>query len=56
MDDMNSHELKPLDALNNFGLWLIWMIIGYELNALNAMNISELWMIWRTGGPVSLKP
>ena len=41
VDDMNnswSYELKPLDAMNDLGLWKIWMILGCEHQALNAMN------------------
>ena len=47
MDDMNDlgcHELKPLDSMNNLGLLVILMILGYEEKAPNVMNNLGLWM------------
>ena len=47
MDDMNnsvSYELRPLDAMNNIGLKMIYMILGHEPMILNAMNNLRLWM------------
>ena len=41
MDDMNDlecHELKPLDSMTNLGLWVILMILGHEEKASNVMN------------------
>ena len=41
MDDMNelgSHELKYLDAMNKSWLQIIWMSPGHELKALDAMS------------------
>ena len=41
VDDMNnsgSRELRPLNAMNNSGLWIIWMILGFEDKTLNVMN------------------
>ena len=41
MDDMNvsrSCDLRPLDAMSNLGLRMIWMILGREPIALNAMK------------------
>ena len=46
MDDVNksgSHELRPLDSMNNIGLRMIQMILGHEPMILNAMNLG-LWM------------
>ena len=48
MDDMNNsgfYELRPLDAMNNIGLWMIQMIVGIEPMTLNVMNNSKLWII-----------
>ena len=42
MNDSRSHELRPLDAINNLGLWIIWTILGFEHKALNVMNNSGL--------------
>ena len=36
------HELKALDAMNNFGMWLTWMTLGSELKDLDVMNILML--------------
>ena len=30
MNDSGSNELKPLDAMNSLGLWVIWTILGQE--------------------------
>ena len=38
------YELRALDAMNNFGLFLTRNTLGHELRALDAMNISRLWM------------
>ena len=38
MNDLGSRELKPLDVMNNSGLWMIWKILGHELEALETMN------------------
>ena len=38
MNDLGSHELKSLDAMNNLGLWMIWMIVGCEPKALIVTN------------------
>ena len=35
-------EVRALDVMNNVGLWLIRITLGYELNALNAMNNSRI--------------
>ena len=45
MDDMNelgSHELKPLDAMSRSRLWLIRMILHHELKVMDDMNDSRL--------------
>ena len=42
MDDMNdlgSHELKTLDAMNSLGFYFTSMTLGQELMALDARNI-----------------
>ena len=47
MDDVNnlgSHELKTLYAMNVLGLWIIGMILGYVPMTLKAMNNSGLYM------------
>ena len=41
MNDLGSHELKPLNAMNNLGLGMIWTIISHELMALNVKNDSR---------------
>ena len=41
VDDMNnldSHKLRPLDAMNNLGLRVIWTVIGHEEKAPNVMT------------------
>ena len=51
MDDMNdleSYELRPLDAINNSGLWMIWLILGREPMVPNSMNNSGMWITWMT--------
>ena len=30
MNDSGSLELKPLDGMNNLGVWMIWTILGHE--------------------------
>ena len=54
MNDLGSHELRPLDAMNNLGLWVIWKILSCKEKALNAMNKSKLWIIWMIHDLVSL--
>ena len=44
MNDSRSHELKPLDAMNNLGLYVIQMILGPEEKSPNVMNKSRLGM------------
>ena len=41
MNDLGSYELKPLDAIKNLGLWMIWTIVGREPKALIVMNNSR---------------
>ena len=53
MDDMNilgSYEMRPLDAMNNLGIRMIWMILGHKPMSLNVMNNLGLWMIRTTLG------
>ena len=38
MNDSKSHDLKPLNAMNNLGLRMIWMILGHEPMTLNVMK------------------
>ena len=42
INDLISRELRPLDALSNLGLWMIWMILRHELRMVDDMNDSEL--------------
>ena len=47
MDDLNelgSHQFRPLDVVNYLGLWMTLMTLGRELRALDAMNNLGLWM------------
>ena len=37
------HELRYLDPINHFGLWITWATLGRELRALGFMNNSRLW-------------
>ena len=43
MNDMISYELRPLDAMSNLRLWMIWMILCNELRGVDDMNDFELW-------------
>ena len=52
MDNLESYELRPLNAMNNKGLRMIWMIIGCEPMFQNAMNNLGLGMTWMTLGRV----
>ena len=53
MNDMGSREITPLDAMNSWGLRMIWTILGREPMALTAMNMSGLLMndskLWAQG-------
>ena len=45
MDDMNysvSCDLRPLDAMNCSGLWMLIKIIDHDLKPLYAMNNPKL--------------
>ena len=45
MDDTNdsgSHELRPLDGMNNSGVRMIWMILGHETKALKCYEQHRL--------------
>ena len=42
MNDLESCELRPLDAINSSRLWMILMILGCEPMAINAMNNSAM--------------
>ena len=44
INDSGSHELTPLDAMNNSGLGMMLMILGSKPMPLNFMNNSELWL------------
>ena len=57
MDDLGSHELRPLDVMNKSRLWMILtilhhelkvvddiMTLGHELMALDTMSSSGLWL------------
>ena len=39
-----SCELKALDAINSFELWMTWATLGYETKALDVIKCSKLWM------------
>ena len=41
---MNDRVLKPLDSMNNLGLWMTSMILDRELKAQAAMKQSGLWL------------
>ena len=41
VDDMNdsvSYDLRPLDAINRLGLWMLIMILHHVLKAMDAIN------------------
>ena len=42
MKDFGSCELRPIDAMNNFVVWMIWKIFGHVSMAINSMNNSRL--------------
>ena len=42
MDDLGSHELRPVDVMNCSRLWMIWMILCHELKPLDAMNYQAM--------------
>ena len=44
MNDLGSHELTPLDAMNNSRLRITLMILSPKPMTLNAMNSSKLWL------------
>ena len=44
MNDSGSHEIKPLDSMDNSGLWMTWMTLGHKIKALNVLNNTEVWM------------
>ena len=44
MNDYESREFKPLDAMKSSGVWMIRTIFGHVPMALNVMNSSGLWM------------
>ena len=47
MDDMNdsrSYQFKPLDVVNQLGLWMTLTTLGHELSALDTMNTLGLWL------------
>ena len=48
MNELTSPKLKVLDAMNDLGLRLTWMIIGRELRALDATKSYGFWMTWTT--------
>ena len=39
------HELRALNAMNNIGLWTIYMNLSHELKDLDVMKSLGLWMI-----------
>ena len=50
MDALGCHGLRPLVAMKNSGMWMIWTILGHEPKALNVMNSLGLWKTWMTQG------
>ena len=53
MNNSGSHELKALDAMNSFRLWMTSMTLGCKLMPLDGTKSSRLWMISMTRGPMS---
>ena len=54
MKDSRSHELRPLDVIDDKGIWLTCMTMGHEHKALDAPKCLELWMIRMIEDPISL--
>ena len=53
VDDMNdsvSYDLRPSEAMNHLGLWMLITILQHTHKPLYAMNNSRLWMLWTTLG------
>ena len=50
MNDLTSREIKPLDAIDSSGLWMLWIILSHELMTLDAMNSLGLWNTETTMG------
>ena len=50
INDLRSHELITLDAMNNSGLRMTLMILSVKPMTLNAMNSSKLWLTLMTPG------
>ena len=50
INDSESYELTPLDAMNKSGLRMILLVLDPKLMTLNAMKNSELWLMWTTLG------
>ena len=44
MNDLESHELRALNAMNNSIFFIILTILGCELEPLDVMNSLGLWM------------
>ena len=38
------YELKALDRMNNFGLWMTLTTLGHEVKTLDTMNNLVLWL------------
>ena len=54
MKDWRSHELRPLNAMNDSRIWLTLMTTGHEHKALDALKGLELLMIRTVEDPISL--
>ena len=50
MNDLRSRDLRPLDAMNNSRLRMIWTILSCKLMTLNDKNILGLCMAWMNLG------
>ena len=42
MNNSESRELKPLDGINNSGVWMIWTIFGHETVSLKCYKQHRL--------------
>ena len=42
LNDLGSHQFRPLDVVNHLGLWMSLTTLGDELSALDTMNTSGL--------------
>ena len=50
IDDLGSRELRPVDVINCYRLWMIWTILCHEIKLLDAINYFRQWKTWTTQG------